>query len=199
MKRLLLICAAIFALCPAFGADWLRSLPSQSAIVAGYSAADSVEQRLGELPLCPAEGIWQMADGGALFAIERAEPSTGLAPAELRLVMIRSPWRSIRPGTVLGHAVATPRPGVYEARIYSSFAQRTGLNVPRAFLLTVGQAGSTLTIEPFRSPLKVNLFRLLPYMFRRVVSLQDSRPTGLTGAVKVFPASAAHPLSPVYL
>lgn len=180
-------------------ADFLDSLPSQSAVVPGYGAADSVELRMSRLPLCPAEGIWQMTDGGALFAIERAEPSPDLAPLRLRMVMIRSPWRSIRPGTVIGHLVPTARRGVYEARLYSDVARRTGLNIPRGFTLELTEDDALMTIRPFRSPVRLNLFRLLPYMYRRVISLQDSRPDNLNGAVKVFPRQAAHPLSPVYL
>ncbi len=180
-------------------ADFLGQLPGLSTVLPGYGAADSVEERLSRLPLCPAEGMWQMADGGALFVIERADDDPGLAPARLRIVMIRSPWRSIRPGTVLGHAVPTPKPGVYEARMYSSMAQRTGLNLPRKFLLTLNSESNLLTIEPFRSPVKLNLLRLLPYLYRRIATLQDSRPRGLDGAVRVFPVEARHPLSPVYL
>ena len=189
------------ALAPALpAADFLGELPAMSTILPGYGAADSVEVRLSRLPLCPAEGMWQMADDGALFVIERADAADpGLAPARLRIIMIRSPWRSIRPGTVLGHAVPTPKPGVYEARMYSSIAHRTGLNIPRKFLLSLNSESNLLTIEPFRSPLKLNLFRLLPYLYRRVLTVQDSRPRGLDGAVRVFPAESRHPLTPVYL
>ena len=199
MKRLLtslLLGAASLALS---GADFLKSLPGVSAIVSGYESADSVARRLGALPLCPIEGLWQMTDGGALFAIERAEPSTKIAPARLRMVMVRSPYRSVRPGTVIGHLQPTPKPGVYEARLYSDFARRSGLSVPRGFTLTLNADASTMTIEPFKFLLKVNVFRLLPYMYRRVIEPQKSRPDGLSGAVKVAPATDGHPLSPIYL
>lgn len=191
-----LICAALVAV-SAWGNDFLHSLPTHSALLPGYESTDSVEMRMGELPLCPVEGVWQMASGGALFAIERAEPSTELAPSQMRLVIMRSPWRTIRPGTIAGHLTPTARPGTYEARLYTSFAHRTGLDIPRSFTLEVN--GDMLVIKPMRSPLKINLFRMLPYMFRRGITLQSSRPEGLDGAVRVFPASAAHPLSPVYL
>lgn len=198
MKRLL----PILLLCVAFAArgdNFLKSLPGVSATLTGYESADSVARRLQTLPLCPAEGLWQMTDGGALFAIERAEPSTKLAPARLRMVMVRSPRRSVRPGTVIGHLQPTPKPGVYEARLYSDLARRSGLSVPRGFTLTLNADASTMTIEPFRFILKVNVFRLLPYMYRRIIEPQKSRPDGLVGAVKVAPATDGHPLSPVYL
>lgn len=198
--RLLPACVLALAVAGSASASgFLRSLPAVSAVAEGYADADSTARRLMALPLCPVEGIWQMTDGGATFVIERAEPSTDIAPANLRMVMLRSPWRSIRPGTVLGHLQPTAKPGVYEARLYSSLAQRTGLSLPRSFLLKIDERREVLTFAPFKSPIKFNLFRMLPYMFRRAVTLQQSRPDDLRGAVRVVPAADGHPLSPVYL
>lgn len=196
MKHLLILVLAIYPAL-AWCADFLAQLPATSSIVSGYESEDSLCERMTALPLCPVEGIWQMSADGAVFAIERAEPSTAHAPANLRMVMLRSPWRSIRPGTVFGHVVPTAKPGVYEARIYSSFAQRSGLAIPRRF--TIDVKSDILILKPFKSPVKINLFRLLPYMYRRVITPQQSRPEGLDGAVKLFPSSAGHPLTPIYL
>lgn len=199
-KRPFILLALIVGVLTCAASDFLKSLPAVSTVLPGYADADSVGERIARLPACPAEGVWQMtAADGATFAIERAEPSTDLAPARLRMVMIRSPWRSIRPGTLLGHLEPTARPGTYEARIYSGPAQRTGLNLPRSFTIRLNADATLLTFEPFKSPLKFNLFRLLPYMYRRVVEPQKSRPDGLDGAVKIAPRYDAHPLSPVYL
>lgn len=180
-------------------ADFLSELPGSSVVIGGYVAADSVSARLASMPLCPLEGLWQMADDGALFAIERADAPGEHAPRKLRLVMVRPSWRSIRPGTVFGHAVPTARPGVYEARLYSELGRRVGLGIPRRFTLELASEGRMLTFKPFKSPVRINLFRLLPYLYRRVVTPQQSRPDGLDGAVKLFPQSAGHPLTPVYL
>ncbi len=180
--------------------DFLQSLPPQSTVLPGYESVDSIERRLSELPLCPIEGIWQMTDNdGATFAVERSESSTALAPTRLQMVMIRSPWRSIRPGTVIGHLVPTPKRGVYEARLYSDVARRSGLNLPRGFTLKLSDESDLMTIQPFRSPIKFNLLRLLPYMYRRIVTIQDSRPENLDGAVKIFPRQDSHPLTQIYL
>lgn len=199
MKKCFLPVLFMLVAVAAHAGVFLKELPGVSTVLSGYDCTDSVARRLESLPLCPAEGIWQMTDDGALFAIERAEPVTTLAPARMRMVMLRSPWRTVRPGTVIGHLQPTPKPGVYEARLYTDFARRTGLSIPRGFTLTLNSEGSTMTIQPFKFILKVNVFRLLPYMYRRLIEPQKSRPDGLSGAVKVAPATDGHPLSPVYL
>lgn len=182
-------------------ADYFRRLPAISTVYEGYREPDSVAARLRALPRCPAEGLWQMANGdGALFAIERENGEPTLAPTRLRMVMVRSPRRSILPGTLLGHLVATPQPGVYEARLYSGLAQRSGLNMARPFTLVIDPMHpDLLTFKPFRSPVKVNLFKLLPHMYRRGFTIQDSRPEGLDGAMRVSSGADSVPLSPVYL
>lgn len=178
---------------------WLTTLTASAEVLSGYSTVDSVAARMASLPLCPAEGIWEMADDGALFAIERVHSSaTETLPRELRLVIIRSPQRRVRPGSVMGTAHPTVKPGVYEARLNTRIADIGGLTMPRKFLLTVNDDRTTLTLEPIKIPLKVNILRMIPYLYR-AVRTQDSRPKGLEGAVRVYPPSAINPLSPVYL
>jgi hypothetical protein len=145
------------------------------------------------------EGIWQMVNDGAIFAIERDESAR--EPYAYQMVMIQSPSRHVRPGTVLGHVVSTVKPGTYEARIYTDFAVRTGLNIPRRFLLKVsGTDDACLTISPEQSKWRFNLWRLLPYMYRNLVRMNSAaRPSDLDGAVRIYPPSASNPLVPRYL
>lgn len=182
--------------------DYLKALPGLSTVVDGYTDPDSVRARMASEPLVAAEGMWQMLDGGALFALERhIDPSLPLAaqPAGFRLVMVKAPGRLMRPGTVIGHAVATADPAVYEARIYTDFAVENRLSVPRTFTLHLSADGSTLTFKPRKSRLTVNLFRLLPYMYRNVVRLRDNRPDNLDGAVRVYPETVSPRFGPRYL
>ncbi len=168
-------------------------------VLTGYSTVDSVVARLEQLPLCPVEGVWQMAGDGATFVVERETPSaTETMPRQLRLTIIRSPHRRVRPGSVMGTARPTVKPGVYEASLNTRIAELGGLELPRRFLLTLNADGTAMTMEPYKSPVKVNLFRLIPYLYR-VVRMQESRPRGLDGAVRVYPPAAVNPLTPVYL
>lgn len=178
-------------------ADWLGELPAHGTVLSGFSDPDSVAATMAELPLCPAEGIWQMAADGATFAIVREDDASEPMPRRLRMVMVDSPNRRVRPGTVIGHAVPTVKPGVYEAKLYTKIRELGGLDVPRKFLLTVGKDDSTLTMQPFKSPVKLNLLRLIPYMYR-AVHLQQSRPDGLDGAVRIYPY-VPNPLTKTYL
>lgn len=198
MRRCVLTAAVIvMAAFAASGTDYLNTLPSVSSVMPGYSVADSVMERMERMPLCPVEGLWQMVDDGALFAIERVEGTSDVAPERMRIVMVSSPMRRVRPGTVVGLVRPTAKSGTYQARMYTRFAEKTGLKLSRPF--TMRLSDDMLVIEPFKYPVKINLFRLLPYMYRRVVTPQASKPEGLKGAFRVYPASAGHPLSPIYL
>lgn len=177
----------------------VMALCGSAELLTGYSTVDSVASRLEQWPLCPVEGVWQMAGDGAVFAIERETPSaTETMPRQLRLTVIRSSHRRVRPGAVMGTARPTVKPGVYEATLNTRIAELGGLELPRRFLLTLNADGTALTMEPYRSSVKVNLLRLIPYLYR-VVRVQESRPRGLDGAVRIYPSPAVNPLTPVYL
>ena len=181
-------------------ADFLHSLPDASTVVPGlYDDVATVSNRLSTLPLSAVEGVWQMVGDGAIFAVERDESAR--EPYAYRMVMIQSPARHVRPGTVLGHVVATVKQGTYEARLYTDLAARTGLNFPKKFLLKVsGTDDACLTITPLQGKVRFNLWRLLPYMYRNLVRYNAAaRPSDLDGAVRIYPPSAANPLIPRYL
>lgn len=194
---------SVSALTAAAG-NFLDMLPPQSAVAPGYTTADSVRTRMAAMPLCPLEGLWRMAGDGALVAVESycvPELPRSRQPSTFRMVMVKSPQRHIRPGTVIGHLVSTVRPGVYEARIYTAVAERTGLDIPGEFLLTLDDNGVRLTFSRRKVRVRLNLNVMLPYMFRSMVRVRrDPRPEGLDGAIKVFPASVGQsPQKPCYL
>ncbi|MDE6534878.1 MAG: hypothetical protein K2K82_02600 [Muribaculaceae bacterium] len=177
----------------------LSALTVSAEVLSGYAERDSVEARMARLPLSPVEGIWEMAADGAVFAIERTEASDSeVLPRELRIVILRSPLRRVRPGSVMGTARPTVKPGVYEAWINTKISELGALTLPRKFTLTLNSEQNALTIQPFKSPVKVNLFRMIPYLYR-VVRIQDSRPDGLDGAIRIYPPQPVNPLTPVYL
>lgn len=181
---------------------FLDSMPSSSTRYDGSWQADSVRSRLSQLPLDQFEGLWRMSQDGALLAIERHTDTS--APASdmntgYRIVMIQSPTRHPRPGTLVGYATATAKAGIYEARIYTSLTDRLGLERPRRFLIHIDNTGSRFHIRPIRSGIKLNLWRMLPYMFRYSIRIKSDRPDDIDGATRVYPLSDAEPIAPRYL
>lgn len=142
--------------------------------------------------MMPVEGIWRMSGSEGLFAVV-ADPGTIF----FRLIVVDSPDRNILPGTVMGACTAAGRADCYDARIYTS--GDTGiLSKPKRFTVTLDDGGRLIMV-PVTNKLKVNLWRFLPYMFRMTVTRVNNRPDNLDGAVRVFPAAAASPLTPRYL
>lgn len=200
--RPLILLLVIMATLPMAANDFLKALPESSAMMAGYDDVDSVTARMAALPLLPAEGVWQMTDGGAIIALERyVDPTLPLQSqwATFRLVMVKSPIRRVRPGTVIGHAVATAKCGVLEARLYTDFARESRLSVPRTFYLHLSADGSTLTFKAKKSRLAVNPFKLLPYLYRHTVTIRQNTPDDLNGALRVFPPVVSANFGPRYL
>lgn len=199
MGRLCSLTFALFAPLALMAQGWLSQLPAHGTRLDGYDTRQEVCRRMERLPLAPAEGLWQMAQSGAVFALERADADpTETFPRRMRLVVVSSPVRRILPGTLMGHAVPTVKPDVYEARLFTDIAEAGRLAAPRTFLLRLNDQGNALTIEPVKRPFRVNLLRLLPYMYRSVVTPQQSRPDDLDGALRLYPADRV-PIVPVYL
>lgn len=202
MKRLLAALCLLASL-TAGANDFLKALPEASARVEGYGNVDSVEARMATMPLLPAEGLWQMTDGGAIIALERYVDPTLPHQAQagtFRLVMVKSPVRRVRPGTVIGYAVATAKSGLLEARLYTDFARESRLSIPRTFYLQLSTDGAVLTFKAKKNRLAVNPFKLLPYLYRNVVTLrQNTAPDDLNGAVRLFPPVVSSYFGPRYL
>lgn len=184
------------------GRSMLDGVPSRSEIISGYER-DSVRVRLAEMPLHIVEGIWEFASEGTLMAIERVDGSAvsgRTATATLyRMVVVRGADMALRPGTVMGYLATTSKRGVYDARIFTSRSDDgTTLSSPGTFTITLTDEDSRLTIKEYGKSYIFNWWRLLPYMYRYLVTRRD-RPSGdLDGCVRVFP-EPARPIEPVYL
>lgn len=185
---------ALLAVIHVQAADFLHSLPDLSEQLPGYAQYPEVCSRLEQLPLCRVEGVWQMVGDGATICVERIAGSD----REFRMVMLRCPNRHVRPGTVIGHVQATVKPATYRARLYTDMARRTGLNMARDFILTVSDDDLRLVFTTAKK-VSVNLWKLLPYMYRHTVKVEDRTPHDLNGAVRIFPPSDVNPLEPRYL
>lgn len=174
-------------------------MPESSCVLSGYEDRDIVERRLKLLPLHDIEGIWQWVDNGSVIVIERYCPEN-VPHSEMysyRMIVLRSPRLSVRPGTVMGYINATAKRNCYEAGIYTDFDGGTVLFNAKRFVLTLD--GRRMSFAKRKSSVKVNLWRLAPYMFRYSITRRDDNMKGLDGCVKLYPDSSEEPLAPRYL
>lgn len=176
-------------------------LPDQASIIADCTCRDSVERRLDASALHPVEGIWQMTADGAVIAIEQAEPfTTGQTlTSGYRIVILQSPCRRVRPGTLMGYATPSAKAGHYDAAIYTSIDDNGWLNLTKRFTLELHDSESRLAFIPHRTGMRIDLRRLIPYLFRVSISTANDRPRDMDGAIRLYPISDAAPVNPRYL
>lgn len=174
-------------------------LPRLSAEpLAGYDI-ESVKRAMDSRPLHHIEGIWLMTDTSAKVAIELEDDASGIeatAATAYRIVLLSSPNRALRPGTVMGRIIPAAKEGVYQTELYTS-ATGSRLSSPAAFTAELDKSDNRIVMTRHRSAFSVNLWRTLPYMWRYVVRKNRPAPT-YHGCVRIYPAPVP-PLQPIYL
>lgn len=172
-------------------------LPAKSPVADGYGLVDSVAAQMSLLPLDPLEGIWEFSGDGAIVAIEREREPRRFASASYRLTAISMPDRSVAPGTLIGRAVTTASDNKFDAAIYTKAVYGL-LQTPSNFIMTL-TADGRLLLSHYRQGVKLNLWRMVPYMFRYSVKGVDERPKGIDGMIKLYPTPSKPKTSPRYL
>ena len=99
---------------------------------------------------------------------------------------------AVRPGTEMGRVRPTGEAGCYVGELFTRL-EGTRLTRPKKFTLKAS-GGSRLLIIPKKSRLRIQLWKLLPYMFRAPVSVDrrasENAPEGLS---RVWPQSPSSP------
>lgn len=171
------------------------TLPRVSDRLPGFESTDSVSRRIASLGPHNIEGVWSFPDREALIAIER----TSTTASSYRIVILRTPDRSIRPGTIMGLISPSGHPDTFDASLYTSSSNRGILSGPKRFTLSLIDNGSRITFARVGSRYSIDLTRLLPYMFRRLIRVNRSGgKTAPVGCVRIFPVPPS-PISPIYL
>ena len=191
-----IIITATYLLAPAQTVDMM---PTQSEVLEGYEK-DSVIARMKQSPLHNIEGVWQFVNDGAIVAIERFDPKNvaGNQSYYYRMVIIKSPMRAIETGTVMGYIVPTAKRNIYDAKIYTSGGLEGILSIPKTFTLNLSD-DNYLTFNEYKTEIKINLWRWVPYIYRVGLSIKNTRPDGLDGCIRLFPTTNSKPLNPRYL
>jgi len=131
----------------------------------------------------PLEGQWQVSDGGPVLGLRPAADS----PGALDIVWIDGADMSIPAGTVLGTAVVTPTPGLYDCTAWSDPRGRRGRKRGKVtFTIRLEpKLADSFVFEGYERGTKFQLSKLLPFWYRRPLKQVDTRPKGLDGARRV--------------
>ncbi len=199
MSRLLSLVFGLSLWLSVGAAKIVDMLPDDSRVIGGYSMKE-VRQRFSEGDIHDIEGIWRFVDDGSVMAIERFVPDEipDNGNTCYRIVVVKSPVRALAPGTLMGYISPTAKKGVYDAAVFSAFDGLRGLHKKKRFYLNLSEEG-LLSFTSYRQGIRLNLWRLIPYMFRYSVRYSSERPKGLDGCVRIWPASVSVPFEPRYL
>ncbi|MCM1503805.1 MAG: hypothetical protein NC127_01215 [Muribaculum sp.] len=184
-----------------YGKKLVDKLPPTSPRIEGYVDQNEVRQRMSQMPLHIIEGIWQFPSDGAVVAIERHTPGNILADGAVRyrMVILRSPVRSIRPGTVMGYVAATSKQGVYAAHVYTSAEGSGRLIRPKDFTFTLIDDGH-LSFRVHSASFYTNVWRMIPYLSRISFRVRSAdKPKDLDGCTRLYPEPLSGPIEPRYL
>lgn len=129
----------------------------------------------------PAAGYWRIEPEGAIFVCEPYAGRTG----SYTLRLVSSPVLGVAPGTYFGAMTATAKKGVYQAELIldpSNFKRRAHT---RNCTIEMNEEANRLIFKPYHNRLKVNLNRLMPYLFRVSLRQENTRPDDIDGAVRI--------------
>ncbi len=188
----------VLAAVPAGSSPSMPDLPATSARVDPSMTFDEVTARLSSRPLHRVEGVWMFPADGGMVAIER-DPDIKAPAVEYLMRIVSSSNRMLLPGTVIGRLRPTAKPETFAARLYTKVhpVDET-LGSPAMFTLHLTHDDSRLELRHHRKGVRLNWWRLLPYMYRGLIRPFDETPRDLDGCVRVYPEPAI-PANPRYL
>ena len=176
-------------------------LPAVSPRIEGYNDVNEVRNRLAAMPLHIIEGIWQFPSDGAVVSLGRYTPGDILddGAVRYRMIVLRSPLRSIHPGTVMGYVAATSKRGVYAAHVYTSTDGGRLLIRPKNFTFTLNDDGH-LSFRVHSMSFYADVWRMIPYLSRISFRVRSAdKPKDLDGCTRIFPEPLSGPIEPRYL
>ncbi|MCM1450158.1 MAG: hypothetical protein NC082_07430 [Clostridiales bacterium] len=179
--------------------DLARLVPSMSQRLTGYEDVDSVMASIDRRGAAGIEGLWLMSGSQSLVSIEPVtDPSITRGSYNLmQIVLVSSPRKALKPGTVLGYLQPAGKAGSYDGRLYTG-KYRSLLQRHRQFAFTLTDEGH-LTVKKGKSPLRFSLRHTFNFLFRAGVYMRDADNESTEGFIKQYPWPGGKPLTPVYL
>lgn len=153
--------------------------------------SESWVKRFEGRELTPVEGLW-LWNSGALVAI--SSDSRG----HIVLELIDSPDPLVVTPIVIGEGTFGGTPDTYNLKFYGVTKKTNTLSRRHTTSYIAKLSENTrLSLTPYSSGLKINAWRLIPYLFRFSVS-RNEPPSGVEGAIRVWPPSGS-PEFPIVL
>ncbi len=139
-----------------------------------------VEALFADRVLEPIEGVWQFPADGATMVIVKHSSTT------FDIFLLDSPRLDIKPGTLIGSAVVSPKRNYYDGELKPrQLGNKTKLG-KQSVTFTVNDGG-TLSIRPYSDGYKLSFRRWISYFFKISVSRDNGRPKDLDGARRIYP------------
>lgn len=169
----------------------LLILPRQKGFAFDIEHSD-VAVRFNRPDVTPIEGIW-LWNSGALVSIE--SDSRG----NLTVSLIDIPDPLIETPIVIGSGKFGGHENTYVFELTAKIdaTPRSGKLKKLTKFIAKLENGRRLSLSPYSTGYKINLLRLLPYLFRIGVTKNDS-PDGVNAAIRVYPLTPS-PEFPVIL
>lgn len=201
-RALKVLFAAIFITTSSFNTraenKIINELPTISEQIHNFSIK-MLKENIDKLNLHHIEGIWQFTSSGTEIAICRRDNTNYGSihqAVSYNIILLYSPNRVLRPGTIMGIITPTPKQGEYDARIYTKSIGST-LTIPKKFTLTLDDDDSALLFRQHRSKFSIKPLRLLPYLWRGAIQ-QNIEIRSSVGCIRIHPAPTL-PREPIYL
>ncbi|MDE6097765.1 MAG: hypothetical protein K2G24_02645 [Muribaculaceae bacterium] len=131
----------------------------------------------------PIEGVWRMtASPESTLAITPSAGHEGM----FDIWLLDSPDFRIEPCVRIGQAAAGAENGEYDI----SLTERPGdiLARKRHFIAHTGENAMQIRLQAYRKGKRINIRRLLPYLFRISVTDNSNRPDNHDGLIRIYPS-----------
>lgn len=145
-----------------------------------YDVPSYATERFGTRPLRAAEGVW-LWDSGALVTIEADEQGV------ITLTLVDSPDPLIDTPCVIGTGRFAGQPNTYNIELVTEgdVMKKNNLGKKARFIAKIIN-NSRLSLSPYSTGLKINAWRMIPYLLRISVT-QQKAPDAIDGAIRVWP------------
>jgi len=170
-----------------------------SWVIPGFSEQTVKEMPRTGNPTDGVTGLWQTTADGALVAIVEGEIPGGkrIMGQTYLLVIVKSPRVGIPAGTVMGWMWPTAKADSYDSRLFTRCDGRS-LSKPRRFTLRMSDHNH-LSFARVHKGLQFTPWKLLPYLFRRVLRERNDGENDLEGMIRIWPDNPSEPVRVRYL